>query len=182
MWHSKSIGHHLGLPQCSHLCPLLFKIFISSVFPIIILCCWLLFSNNVKTFFSILVIKNCVKLQNILDKFMNWCNIFGLLLNTIKCKVMYFYRSQKNMEYDYCSNVQLLERVNQVNDLGFLHVASLDFVRKLTLSLIKRYVFSTLLGDAFETLIIQNAFLYSTTLIYDTFRIRSYYMVSLLDY
>jgi len=87
----------------------------------------LLFADDAKIFFSISTIEDCVTLQNILDKFTNWCNIFGLSLNTSKCKVMSFYGSQRNRKYDYCLNGQPLERVNQVKDLGFLYVPSLDF-------------------------------------------------------
>lgn len=116
-----------GVPQGSHLGPLLFNIFINNVFSIITPGRALLFADDAKIFYSISSIGDCVILQNVLDKFANWCNIFGLSLNTNKCKIMSFHRSRRFLEFDYCLNGQPLERVNQVKDLGFTYVPSLDF-------------------------------------------------------
>ncbi|XP_060836257.1 uncharacterized protein LOC132918915 [Rhopalosiphum padi] len=40
---------------------------------------------------------------------------------------MSFYRSRRILDFDYSLNGQPIERVNQVKDLGFIYVPSLDF-------------------------------------------------------
>jgi len=118
-----------GVPQGSHLGPLLFNIFITNVITIITPSRASLFADDAKIFYSISAIEDCIILQNVLDKFANWCNIFGLSLNTNKmCKIMSFYRSRIILDFDYSLNGQPLERVNQVKDLGFIYVPSLDFL------------------------------------------------------
>jgi hypothetical protein len=113
-----------GVPQGSHLGPLLFNIFINNVITIITQWRASLFADDAKMFNSISVIEDCIILQNVLDKFANWCNIFGLSLNTNK---MSFYRSWIILDFDYSLNGQPLESVNQVKYLRFIYVPSLDF-------------------------------------------------------
>jgi len=116
-----------GVPQGSHLGPLLFNIFINTMCSAISSCRLLLFADDSKIFLRITTNNDCLTLQNTLDKFTNWCNTFNLSLNISKCKVMSFHRSKSVFSFDYKLGGISIQRVNQVQDLGILFVPSLNF-------------------------------------------------------
>jgi hypothetical protein len=116
-----------GVPQGSHLGPLLFNIFINSVCSVISPARILLFADDAKIFHAVSSLEDSKILQNILDKFSSWCEIVGLSLNIGKCRIMSFYRTRQFINFDYSLNGLQLYRVDQIIDLGFLFVPSLDF-------------------------------------------------------
>lgn len=116
-----------GVPQGSHLGPLLFNIFINTVCSTVSPCRLLLFADDSKIFQMISSYNDCLTLQNSLDKFAAWCNSFNLSLNIAKCKVMTFHRSRSVITFDYNLSGLSIQRVNQVEDLGILFVPSLHF-------------------------------------------------------
>jgi len=90
-----------GVPQGSHLGPLLFNIFINTMCSAVSPCRLLLFADDFKIFHTITSNIDCLTLQKTLDKFINWGNTFNLSLNISKCKVMTFYRSKSMMYFYY---------------------------------------------------------------------------------
>lgn len=87
-----------GVPQGSHLGPLLFNLFINTVYSTINPCRILLFADDAKICYAISSLNDCLILQSVLDKFSNWCNTVGLSLNTGKCKVMSFHRTREQLQ------------------------------------------------------------------------------------
>jgi hypothetical protein len=118
-----------GVPQGSHLGPLLFNIFINTMCSVVSPCRLLLFAYDSKIFHMITLNNDCLTLQKTLDKFTNLCNTFNLSLNISKCKVMTFYRFNSVISYDYRLDGIAIQRVSQVHDLGilFVLVSSLNF-------------------------------------------------------
>lgn len=116
-----------GVPQGSHLGPLLFNIFINTMCSVVSPCRFLLFADDSKIFHTITSNNDCLTLQNTLDKFTNWCSTFNLSLNISKCKVMTFYRSKAVISFDYRLDGISIQRVSQIHDLGILFVPSLNF-------------------------------------------------------
>jgi len=116
-----------GVPQGSHLRPLLFNIFINTMYSVVSPCRFLLFADDSKIFHPITSNNDCLTLQNTLDKFTNWCSTFNLSLNISKFKVMTFYRSKAVIYFDYTLDGISIQRVSQVHDLGILFVPSLNF-------------------------------------------------------
>lgn len=116
-----------GVPQGSHLGPLLFNIFINTIHSSLSPCRILLYADDAKMFYSISTNDDCLILQSALNELSSWCNIVGLSLNTDKFKIMTFHRIRSILSFDYYLNGSPLERVFQINDLGFLYSPSLDF-------------------------------------------------------
>lgn len=87
----------------------------------------LLFADDVKLFNCVQSESDAVSLQESLNKLVHWCNIVGLELAIHKCKVMSFSRSHSIIQYDYSIDNLILQRINQVEDLGFIFTPTLSF-------------------------------------------------------
>jgi Reverse transcriptase (RNA-dependent DNA polymerase) len=116
-----------GVPQGGHLSPLLFNLFINTVFLNTPSCRILLFADDAKLFARINSINDCDVLQSSLNSFIIWCKAVGLSLNVDKCKIMSFFRSRTFIDYNYHLNGTALKRVYEIKDLGFIYSPSLSF-------------------------------------------------------
>ena len=134
-----------GVPQGSHLGPLLFLIFINDLPQVIKNCNILMFADDVKLF---LTHKSSHRLlQEDFDNLISWCELNGMELNVNKCKQMTYSRLTVNLfNYKICDNP--LEIVTSFEDLGVLLDPKLKFnihINKIVnksasvLGLMKRY-------------------------------------------
>lgn len=76
-----------GLPQGSHLGPLLFTIFINDLPSVLKFSRCLMYADDVKIFHSVASMHDCFNLQSDIDCFLTWCNYNHLELNFSKCKI-----------------------------------------------------------------------------------------------
>ena len=113
-----------GVPQGSHIGPLLFLIYINDLPSVIDYSNILLYADDVKLFRS----DNSVVdyLQNDLDRLASWCELNLLNLNLSKCKHMAFGR-KLNYHRLYSIAQTPLETVEQFCDLGVLMDSKLRF-------------------------------------------------------
>jgi len=81
-----------GVPQGSHLGPLLFTLFINDFSSIITHSCVLMYADDVRLCLSYKYIASGFNLQSDIDCFQGWCEYNLLNLNCLKCNVMTFYR------------------------------------------------------------------------------------------
>lgn len=123
---SRSIRVTSGVPQGSHLGPVLFLLFINDLPLSITNSRVLLFADDVKIFLSYIDPMDSRLLQNDLDSFSHWCNVNHMVLNVNKCKHMSFSRS-KLIDRVYLLNGIRLERVNSFVDLGVLLDMKMNF-------------------------------------------------------
>jgi len=87
----------------------------------------LCFADDNKLFMRIEFLEDCVKLQNDLNRLVDWSTSIGLELNIGKCSVMTFSRRHFQIQFSYHVNGTTLERSNGfVLDLGFKLTSSLD--------------------------------------------------------
>ena len=115
-----------GVPQGSNLGPLLFSIFINDL-PNFISCDILMFADDVKLYRRISNFNDCYELQLDLMQLYKWCVSNNLELNINKCKVLTYTRKQSYPKYGYAINMDLLERVDSIIDLGIVFTKDLHF-------------------------------------------------------
>lgn len=121
-----------GVPQGSNLGPLLFSIFINDL-PSILTSENLLFADDLKIYRKINAVTDCVLLQNDLVRLESWCNENKLYLNISKCKVCSFTLKINVILFDYTLNDSILERCNNIKDLGVHFDSKFSFTDHITI-------------------------------------------------
>ena len=122
---SREVVVSSGVPQGSHIGPVLFLLFINDVVSCFTHSDTLLYADDLK-FYSI-VDSGINSLQGELDGFSNWCQVNCLTLNIQKCKVIRFTKSSSPIQRDYFIGDSKLELVTTINDLGVIFDSSLTF-------------------------------------------------------
>lgn len=114
-----------GVPQGSHIAPLLFNIFINDIK--LTNSHMLLFADDLKLFRIIKSPNDAVLLQNDINVLSDWCSKNNLLLNVSKCKVLTFSKKRVKYLHDYLLYESELSRVYKNCDLGIIFDESLTF-------------------------------------------------------
>lgn len=120
-----------GMPQDSHLGPILFILLINDLVSVIRFCLLLVHVDYVKIFREIRSIRNCKELKSDLTEIINWAVINKLSLNVKKCNILSFYRKNDKITYDYKIDNQPLHRVEHIKALGVTFSRDLSFSRHL---------------------------------------------------
>lgn len=134
---SRAFYPQSGVPQGSHLGPLIFLIFINDITEQFKYVHYQLYADDMKLFMPISSIDDSNKFQEDLNSLEDWCNNNQLFLNIGKCKVMTYHRSRVSSEYNYYINNTMLERVHSMLDLGVLFDKKLSFNDHITLKISK---------------------------------------------
>lgn len=116
-----------GVPQGSHLGPLLFLIFINDITHTAMFSSMLLFADDLKLYRKITDLADCLKLQADLTALFSWSIQNDLPFNIKKCSFISFTRSSSFVAFEYNLDGTALQRVNLIKDLGVLHDAALKF-------------------------------------------------------
>lgn len=125
---SEPIAVHSGVPQGSHISPLLFLVFINDITTVFKYSKVLLFADDAKFFLKIHSIEDCRHLQEDLWNLEEYCASNGLLLNESKCKLIRFSKRKSNREFPYAfSSTNILEATNSIHDLGATLSSDLTF-------------------------------------------------------
>uniref|UniRef100_A0A146MAH9 Putative RNA-directed DNA polymerase from transposon BS n=1 Tax=Lygus hesperus TaxID=30085 RepID=A0A146MAH9_LYGHE len=117
-----------GVPQGSHLGPLLFLIYIDDIgasFGGGV--GHLLFADDLKIYSVVRSVEDCTVLQDSLDALDGWCIRNDLRLNVEKCSVISFTRSASFVGRNYTIEGVSLRRKSVVRDLGVLLDAGMTF-------------------------------------------------------
>lgn len=129
---SKNINVISGVPQGSHLGPILFCLFINDLPNVVKFCNILMYADDVKIFLTYDEKSDHIYLQKDLDNFYTWCNINLMELNMNKCKYMRF--SRRNFTaVNYSLGGHQLEQVDVFLDLGILLDAKLSFTSHINM-------------------------------------------------
>lgn len=107
-----------GVPQGSHLAPLLFNIFINDIGRCFANSRYLLFADDLKFYRVVDSAADASLLQADLCRLIEWCDENGMNLNASKCSCMHFSRKKNNTYYHYSINGDTLTDVDTVKDLG----------------------------------------------------------------
>ena len=99
---------HSGVPQGSHLGPLLFNLFINDICDVFskVHSKFLLYADDLKIFLSFGNREDVLLLQYDLDRLIEWCDTNKLDFNLSKCNVVRFSRKRDIILYDYKLNSQ----------------------------------------------------------------------------
>lgn len=134
--YSNNIQVKSGVPQGSHLGPLLFTLFINDLPSVIKNSKTLMYADDVKLFISYNDVDQQRLLQMDINHLTTWCNINLMHLNVKKCKYMIFTRLSP-INGRYIMNNAVLDLVDSFNDLGVLLDRKLDFKSHITLTVNK---------------------------------------------
>lgn len=116
-----------GVPQGSHLGPLLFILFINDLPEVIKYSEIQIYADDVKIFKDVNHLEDALRLQTDLNAFSDWCYKNKLLLNVNKCKKMTFSRKRDLFDYNYKINNSELADSEVSLDLGIHLDKKLDF-------------------------------------------------------
>lgn len=109
-----------GVPQGSHLGPLLFDIFINSVKSCFLHSRILVYADDMKIFKLIKSNEDCQRLQEDLQRFAAFCNDNSLILNVNKCYKISFTRNRNIFYFNYILNDIGIKVVSEIRDLGVI--------------------------------------------------------------
>ena len=129
-----------GVPQGSHLGPLLFIIFINDISDVISTCEYQVYADDIKIYLEIGSIANQLDLQRDLDEIYRWSLRNFLRLNVSKCKALTFCRTLRKMQYNYTLNSVSLETDSNFKDLCIIFESNFEF--KLNVETIAAKAFS----------------------------------------
>lgn len=115
-----------GIPQGSHLGPLIFLLFFNDVHRQIKVP-RLSYADDLKIFLEIHSIEDCDLLQQQLSSFADWCTINRMIVNPTKCSVITFSRKRSPIHFSYQLMGAEIERVDHVKDLGVVLDTTLTF-------------------------------------------------------
>jgi hypothetical protein len=118
-----------GVIQLGHLYLFLFLIFINDIYTVFKHNQFLLFADDIKIYFTVNHINDCLKLHQDLDHFSKWCLDNGLHLNVNKCMKISFHRKRSNIIYHYNLSGSKINVVNEVRVIGITLSSDLSFKR-----------------------------------------------------
>ena len=119
-FYSDSFKVTSGVAQGSRLVPLLFAVFINDIVKVVEHCTMELFADDIRLSLIISSNDDMVKLQQDLDKVIEWIDENKLSVNGRKCQKITFNRKTKNLETEYKINGIIVKQVERVRDLGII--------------------------------------------------------------
>lgn len=141
-----------GVPQGSHLGPLLFLVFINDIVEKMGENVFIsIFADDLKIAVSMNSINDSIKLQSAIDELEMWCNENDLHLNLDKCSILSITNKRDIIEAEYKYGNHIFKRVTEQRDLGVIidtklnfasHKSSLISKASSTLGFVKRFCYN----------------------------------------
>ena len=126
-WTLKPINVTWGVPQGSHIGPILFILFMNDVPNVLNYSNCFVFADDLNIFYPVKLYLDALNLQRDLDMLSLWCQQNCLSLNINKCKTMTFHRKRFPIQFSFNIDSIELERVSEVKDLGVLFDVTLSY-------------------------------------------------------
>lgn len=116
-----------GVPQGSHLAPVLFSLFINDITHQILHCKYLMFADDLKIYKTISSHEDTFLIQKDLDRIEDWCRLNHMQLNVQKCSHIRFSRKKQSNLISYNIKGAVLNSVTEVRDLGVIMDNNMNF-------------------------------------------------------
>lgn len=116
-----------GVPQGTHLGPILFVLFTIDIPSSLSFAKILSYADDTKLFARISSLADCHSFQSDIDAFHSWCSSNGLHINLSKCGTISFSRSANPILASYTIQGAQLPRLDSIKDLGVTFCSSMDF-------------------------------------------------------
>ena len=113
---STNIGS--GVPQGSHLGPLLFNIYINDIFTCFKFSKFLMYADDLKLYKKIANTSDTILIQQDLNNLFEYCKRNYLYLNLKKCHTITFTRNTNKVQFNYNIDNTILNRVSVIKDIG----------------------------------------------------------------
>jgi hypothetical protein len=117
-----------GVPQGSHLGPVLFGIFINDIPEYLCYSKPYMYADDLKLSREIRSLKDCLLLQTDIDNVCKWCKVNKMALNISKCFYVKFGRKHDLISQVYTVDGAVIAERDIVNDLGVLFDRKLTFI------------------------------------------------------
>lgn len=138
-WTSRTFNVTSGVPQGSHLGPLLFILFMEDATKVFASSAYLMYADDLKIFKVIKNVLDASALQRDLNRFLQWCENNQLYLNPKKCNVISFARKRSTILFNYSIEDVALTRVKVIKDLGVHLDEKLTFSKHVDYIIAKSY-------------------------------------------
>lgn len=125
---SSTVNVTSGVPQGSHLGPLLFILFVNDVEQVLKFLHVLIYADDMKLFIEVRKPSDLELFQQEIDNFHTWCTKSLLELNVKKCNSISFTRKHNAIHRVITIDQKAVERCSQVRDLGVILDSKLSFV------------------------------------------------------
>lgn len=116
-----------GVPAGSTLGPLLFLIFIDDISEVVQHAKTLLFADDIKIYLEVSSSYETLRLQSDINNLLSWCETNRLFFNESKCAVLTINRSQEFSNAIYTMKDHIIERKEEIRDLGVIVDSRLQF-------------------------------------------------------
>lgn len=120
-----------GVPQGSHLGPLLFILYINDICKCFHNINFDLYADDIKMYFAVKDSDDARKFQDDLNRFDEFCSLHYLSLNVNKCKHITFTKNVNIVSTSLSLSNKILEKVKVVKDLGIYLDSKLSFERHI---------------------------------------------------
>lgn len=124
---SRYINAYSGIPQGTHIGPLLFILFINDLPNNLKFTKCLLFADDLKLYSSVSDIGDCQGIQADINILTEWCVENEIMINVSKCSSVSYSYSLSPLLYNYEIGNNPLKRVAEVKDLGVIFDTKLSF-------------------------------------------------------
>jgi hypothetical protein len=105
-----------GVPQGSHLGPLCFIWFVNEIARIFRHVRVFFYADDMKLFLPVCGFRDCLRIQDDLNRLAEWCEVNALELNVGKCKSITFSRLRHPIDFSYMLGGNIFDRVDFIND------------------------------------------------------------------
>lgn len=138
-WKSKLFHVPSGVPQGSHLGPVLFNLFINDVVNVFEYADCLLYADDLKLFGTVRSSVDVFRIQCDVNRLSSWCVNNSLSLNVSKCVSVSFYRIFVPIHSSYSIYGDVLKKEDGITDLGVYCDSKLSFRKHIEMITSKAY-------------------------------------------